>query len=149
MRITYGIEVDNGNESYLNLAERALAIFSEATVPGKYLVETFPILRHLPSWFPGAKFKREAAEWNPIVQELAERPWNTVIDAMVRPLTSPSAPSKCDNGIAERRECSCVYGIDPTGTPRPIVSLRSRRGGGSRTLHHCSRVWRYASIADS
>ncbi|KAI0705578.1 CyP450 monooxygenase [Earliella scabrosa] len=82
MRITYGIEVDNGNESYLNLAERALAIFSEATVPGKYLVETFPILRHVPSWFPGAKFKREAAEWNPVVQELAERPWNTVIDAM-------------------------------------------------------------------
>lgn len=30
-------------------------------VPGKYLVELFPVLQNLPGWFPGAGFKRDAS----------------------------------------------------------------------------------------
>ena len=30
---------------------------------GQFLVEAFPSLQRLPSWFPGARFKRVAAAW--------------------------------------------------------------------------------------
>lgn len=84
MRITYGIEVDEpGNESYLALVEEALAIFSAATVPGKYLVETFPVLRHVPAWFPFAKFKREAKAWKAKPLEVLHRPWEVAVNAIV------------------------------------------------------------------
>ena len=35
---------------------------SDAAIPGKYLVDIFPALRHLPAW--AAKWKREGNEWH-------------------------------------------------------------------------------------
>ncbi|KAH9937827.1 cytochrome P450 [Epithele typhae] len=61
MRVTYGIEVDEDETDYLTMAENVVAIFSSVFKPGKYLVEVFPVLRHLPSWMPGAGFKRDGA----------------------------------------------------------------------------------------
>lgn len=38
----------------------------------------------LPSWFPGAGFKREAATWKLIVEEMFMRPYRDVKAALVR-----------------------------------------------------------------
>lgn len=38
----------------------------------------------LPSWFPGGGFKREAATWRPIVEEMYMRPYREVKAALVR-----------------------------------------------------------------
>lgn len=38
-----------------------LDVGTRISVAGRYLVEVAPVLRHLPAWFPGAQFKREAA----------------------------------------------------------------------------------------
>jgi len=46
-----------------------------AAVPGLYLVDMFPILKHLPWWFPGAGFKRQAAEWSKLPRALVEMPF--------------------------------------------------------------------------
>ncbi|KAJ7699218.1 hypothetical protein B0H17DRAFT_1129295 [Mycena rosella] len=35
----------------------------------------FPILKHLPNWFPGAGFKRQAAEWRKFPRALLEMPF--------------------------------------------------------------------------
>ncbi|TFK85639.1 CyP450 monooxygenase [Polyporus arcularius HHB13444] len=91
MRLTYGIEVDEpGNESYLATVEEALAIFSAATVPGKYLVETFLVLRHVPTWFPFARFKREARAWRDVPMEVLHRPWEVALSAMKEGTAPPS-----------------------------------------------------------
>lgn len=79
MRITYGIEVGSVDDEYVSIAEAALAVFSEAFIPGKYLVEMFPILRFLPAWFPGAKFKREGQIWAPAVHRLRDTPWENAM----------------------------------------------------------------------
>ena len=39
-----------------------LDVGTRISVAGRYLVEVAPVLRHVPAWFPGAQFKREAAE---------------------------------------------------------------------------------------
>jgi hypothetical protein len=40
-------------------AETVVEGFSELAIPGSFLVDIFPILRFVPSWFPGAGWKRK------------------------------------------------------------------------------------------
>ena len=86
MRVTYGINIDEDPEDYLTIAEEVMTIFSEAFAPGRYLVETFPILRFVPSWMPGAGFKRSGKVWTKVVEKLVVIPWKTTMKAMVRTL---------------------------------------------------------------
>ncbi|KAF9784339.1 cytochrome P450 [Thelephora terrestris] len=60
MSLAYGIEVKSHKDPFLTSASRALEVMEEVAVPGAFLVDTFPILRHVPSWFPGAKFQHTA-----------------------------------------------------------------------------------------
>ncbi|KAH9937813.1 CyP450 monooxygenase [Epithele typhae] len=75
MRISYGFELDAHTARYLRLAEAGVRIFSAALVPGKYLVESLPFLRHLPAWAPGARFKRLARAWRTDVRRALEVPF--------------------------------------------------------------------------
>ena len=61
-----------------------MEIFSEVMTPGRYLVEHFPALAHIPSWFPGAKFKRDAEKWRPNINFSQTLLYETVERAMVR-----------------------------------------------------------------
>jgi len=47
-------------------------IFGDATIPGAFLVDTFPILKYIPSWFPFAGFKRKAKIWARVAQATQE-----------------------------------------------------------------------------
>jgi len=46
MSLTYGFEVKSHEDPFLAAAERGLAVTEEATVPGAFLVNTFPICTH-------------------------------------------------------------------------------------------------------
>ena len=39
----------------------------------------------LPWWFPGASFKKEAENWAPHIDEMVNKPYQTVKNALVRP----------------------------------------------------------------
>ena len=43
MYLTYGFDIKSHEDPFLSAAERALAIIEEVTVPGAFLVDTFPI----------------------------------------------------------------------------------------------------------
>ena len=43
MSLTYGLDVKSHEDPFLAAAERALAAVEEVTVPGAFLVDTFPI----------------------------------------------------------------------------------------------------------
>ncbi|TBU23431.1 O-methylsterigmatocystin oxidoreductase [Dichomitus squalens] len=74
MRVAYGIDVEEeGNHKYVKIAEDAMDVFNVVFQPGRYLVQTIPSLRHIPSWFPGVKFKRDFARWIPIQSILITR----------------------------------------------------------------------------
>ncbi|KAH9847609.1 CyP450 monooxygenase [Lenzites betulinus] len=63
LRIVYGLDVSPGDDSHYTLVERLAAVTNDIATPGQFLVEAFPSLQILPSWFPGAGFKRIAAGW--------------------------------------------------------------------------------------
>ena len=84
MRIVYGFDVAGADAEYLALEDKALKAFEEAFVPGKYLVETFPVLRHIPAWFPGATFRRKAEAWKKIFTDMRDVPFDATVERMVR-----------------------------------------------------------------
>lgn len=63
LSIGYGIKIPRDDECYGNMLHHTLKIVEAVVgrVPGKYLVELFPVLQNLPGWFPGAGFKRDAS----------------------------------------------------------------------------------------
>ncbi|KAF7357538.1 O-methylsterigmatocystin oxidoreductase [Mycena sanguinolenta] len=62
MATVYGYEVQPTNDHFVTLSESAVKKLSDAIFPGAVAVDTFPILRYLPSWMPGAGFQQYAAE---------------------------------------------------------------------------------------
>ena len=84
MSIAYGIKITESEDPYIVIAEKAMSSIAEAGIPGTFLVDFFPILKHIPSWFPGAGFKKRAASAKVLILSLAEKPFSYVKDQLVR-----------------------------------------------------------------
>ena len=78
MEICYGITVLEHNNPYVSIAKAAIEGVSVAGSPEAFLVDLFPVLKYVPSWFPGAGFKRKAARWRVIIYEMLERLYRRV-----------------------------------------------------------------------
>ena len=78
MSIAYGLEVQQENDPYLEKSEAAVSALAAAGVPGAFLVDFFPLLRHVPAWFPGASFQRKARKWRELVRDTLEAPYAAV-----------------------------------------------------------------------
>lgn len=59
IRISYGFEDVEYNKTLVQQTETLASGFSESIIPGRYLVNAFPFLKHVPSWLPGAGFKNK------------------------------------------------------------------------------------------
>ncbi|TFK74225.1 cytochrome P450 [Pluteus cervinus] len=78
LSVIYDYDVSHKDDHFVDLMERALAIGVTAALPGSHLVNTFPFLRHLPTWFPGAGFHRIAAHSRELVKEIRREPYEMV-----------------------------------------------------------------------
>ncbi|KAF7374507.1 O-methylsterigmatocystin oxidoreductase [Mycena sanguinolenta] len=78
MATVYGYEVQPTNDHFVDISEDAMKRLSDSFFPGAVAVNTFPILRYLPSWMPGAGFQRFAAECRHLIKEMREAPFNFV-----------------------------------------------------------------------
>ncbi|GJJ11057.1 hypothetical protein Clacol_005288 [Clathrus columnatus] len=74
LEVTYGIEATSEEDPLLVLSETTIQRVTEAGIPGTYLVDIFPILKHIPSWLPGAKFRRELNQLGTQVTEMLNKP---------------------------------------------------------------------------
>ena len=61
-----------------------MGAFKVAAVPGAFLVDALPILKYVPSWFPGAGFQRKAREWKQLTRDMYCAPFQAAQDAIVR-----------------------------------------------------------------
>ncbi|TFK20111.1 cytochrome P450 [Coprinopsis marcescibilis] len=81
MRVSYGV---NDAEYNADLVKEAHAVnqgFSASGVPGRFMVNYFPWLQYMPSWFPGTGWKVELAEIAAASRRMVEQPF---ADAMKR-----------------------------------------------------------------
>ena len=75
MKIVYGIDVQESDDPYISMAEVALSGVAEAAIPGAFWVDMFPILRYVPSWFPGAGFQKKATRVIETINIMADKPF--------------------------------------------------------------------------
>ncbi|KAF7357540.1 O-methylsterigmatocystin oxidoreductase [Mycena sanguinolenta] len=94
MATLYGYQVQSANDYFVALSESAVKKVSESTFPGAMAVNTFPILRYLPSWMPGAGFQRYAAETRQLTKEMQEAPVDFVKQNMRDGMDSTSIVAK-------------------------------------------------------
>ena len=83
MDIAYGIKVQESGDRYISRAEEVIAGGSAAAIPGAFLVDFFPLLAYVPSWFPGAGFQRKAAYWRKLNETMVEKPFRYVQEQLV------------------------------------------------------------------
>ncbi|OCH93084.1 CyP450 monooxygenase [Obba rivulosa] len=74
----YGIDIQDKNDKYIEIAEKAMEGASEGFVPGSFLVDYIPMLRYVPAWFPGAEFQRKVAVWKTWAHDLVHVPWQNL-----------------------------------------------------------------------
>ncbi|KAF9446025.1 cytochrome P450 [Macrolepiota fuliginosa MF-IS2] len=99
--IAYGIEVQPKDDPYVKLAVEGSHSLIDTMVPGKYLVDSLPFLKHLPDWFPGAGFKREANKYKEVTARFRKEPFLATVDAMNKGIAQPSFVSQCLQAISE------------------------------------------------
>ena len=83
MSMTYGIEIKDHNDPFIDNAEAALSSVSLALAPGAFLVDVLPILKYIPEFIPGAGFQKIARIGRKLQENMREQPYLASIDTMV------------------------------------------------------------------
>ena len=83
MKAAYGIDVNDPNHEFVVLEDDVIKTFEEAYAPGKYLVESFPFLQYIPTWFPGAVFHQDATKFKRIFTDGMNKPFDVMLEKMV------------------------------------------------------------------
>ncbi|EMD39046.1 hypothetical protein CERSUDRAFT_93086 [Gelatoporia subvermispora B] len=78
LKIAYGIEVAERDDEHIAVVERALEGAAEGFTPGAFWVDLLPILKYVPSWIPGAGWKRKAERWNVDTTATKKTPWRDI-----------------------------------------------------------------------
>ena len=82
--IAYGIDIKETDDPNVKLSERAVESVLDATGSGTYVVDILPILRHVPNWFPGAAFQKQAKTFRKIQEDFRHLPYEETIRKIVR-----------------------------------------------------------------
>ncbi|KAJ8501740.1 hypothetical protein ONZ45_g12030 [Pleurotus djamor] len=99
MDISYAYDVLPKDDPYVDMAGKALHGLTTAAVPGAFLVDSFPILKYVPSWMPGAGFKRRAREWRICVDRMIKEPFETVKINLAKGTAKPSVATQCLDNV--------------------------------------------------
>ncbi|KAI3611992.1 cytochrome p450 [Moniliophthora roreri] len=99
MSVAYGIEVKREDDPWVALAEAAIKTLTDTFVPGTFLVDSFPFLKHVPSWVPGAGFKRKAQEWKEMALSMVNEPFEAGKEMMRSGEYTPSFISRSLQGL--------------------------------------------------
>jgi len=92
--LSYGYPVQPGKDPLVDLVETAVSQFGQGTDPGGFLVDVIPVLKYVPSWFPGAGWKRTAERFRQTRINMTDVPYGFVRDQMVGCLRASFLPEQ-------------------------------------------------------
>ncbi|TDZ15801.1 O-methylsterigmatocystin oxidoreductase [Colletotrichum orbiculare MAFF 240422] len=76
LKIAYGYNPEPFKDDYLiDKVGETMDDFGRAAVPGAFLVDMFPLLRHVPEWFPGTAWKQTGKRWGATLKTVADKPF--------------------------------------------------------------------------
>ncbi|KAI3614000.1 cytochrome p450 [Moniliophthora roreri] len=111
LSVTYGLTTKTAEvgDPFIDTAERALDGFVAAAVPGSFWVDYLPILKYIPSWFPGASFQRKARAWREDAEKMLNEPYDAVKSNIVKGVGRPCFVSYCLDNIRRSTEEEVDY----------------------------------------
>ncbi|CCM03391.1 uncharacterized protein FIBRA_05521 [Fibroporia radiculosa] len=101
LMLAYGYTVQENEDPIVKAVEIAMGEATRALSPGAFLVEVFPILKHVPEWVPGFAWKKEAKVMKRNLQNMCDMPFEFAKKQMaagtdIPNLTSRNLPSCTD-----------------------------------------------------
>ncbi|KAI0701738.1 cytochrome P450 [Earliella scabrosa] len=113
--IVYGYRVVSNTDRLLEMADESLELLSNhIAAAGKvWIVDLFPPLKYVPSWFPGAQFKRDAALWKGKMEAFVNEPYDytkqqmkqgTAVPCYVSMLLDDAALESKDQSVDNQRD---------------------------------------------
>ena len=85
----HGLPEHDITHTWVDILTESVAIFSEISHPGKYLVESFPWLQSMPRWLPGTGWQKDVLKWQKPVSTVRDQPFNLAKEAMVSSYPRP------------------------------------------------------------
>ncbi|KAI0657965.1 cytochrome P450 [Cubamyces menziesii] len=83
LRVVYGLDAKQGDGKYYKLVERLATIAEDISTPGRHLVEAFPSMQRLPSWFPGTDFRQLASAWKHEIASIRDYLYDSAKEALL------------------------------------------------------------------
>ncbi|RXW24942.1 hypothetical protein EST38_g890 [Candolleomyces aberdarensis] len=138
MRTAYGFDDIRQNESLIHNAEKLILELAEALVPGRFLVNNLPILRYVPSWFPGAGFKKQFKETAQLnfktrclpfeeakrdVEDGRKGSHPSMADSLIDCLPEAGDPNRADLEAIARNVCAVAYMAGAETTVSSAIAL--------------------------
>ncbi|KAF5348469.1 hypothetical protein D9756_009678 [Leucocoprinus leucothites] len=77
--MTYGLPAKRRNDPLMHFAEKTFTTVNHALAPGNFFVNIFGPLKYLPSWMPGAGFKKVAKEIRERLTRLMDDPYQEAL----------------------------------------------------------------------
>ncbi|OGM48730.1 O-methylsterigmatocystin oxidoreductase [Aspergillus bombycis] len=126
LRVGYGyITESHARDPLVDLVDKGMEDFSQLVLPGAWLVNFIPILKYLPSWFPGSGWQETAKAYKKRVTAMRDVPYEFVRRQLKQQKYVPSYVSS----LLEQGH------VEP-GSEEEIVakwSAQSLYGGGAET----------------
>ncbi|KAK0215176.1 cytochrome P450, partial [Armillaria nabsnona] len=94
MKTVYGYEVEPDGNRFVHLVDQAMLSICLSLANGAFLIDLLPILKNVPDWFPGAKFKKLARRWRENVEEMREEPFKYAAELIAKGTAPPSFVSE-------------------------------------------------------
>ncbi|KAI0267870.1 cytochrome P450 oxidoreductase [Gloeopeniophorella convolvens] len=124
LKIAYGYTVErDGPDPLLTLIDTAAYEFYLATLPAAWAVDSFPFLRYLPSWMPGAGFKK-----------VAERYRKTTMESTLQPLAFTQRCMAHGTEVSSFSSILLRSELDPSDAEVVPFAASSLFGGGTDTI---------------
>ncbi|CEL57258.1 O-methylsterigmatocystin oxidoreductase OS=Aspergillus flavus (strain ATCC 200026 / FGSC A1120 / NRRL 3357 / JCM 12722 / SRRC 167) GN=ordA PE=2 SV=1 [Rhizoctonia solani AG-1 IB] len=86
----YGYEALSSNDELVEIVDAANAGLCHSALPGNFFVNVVPWLQHVPSWLPGAGWKRQAHRWREEKERMLHIPFNWTRQQMAAGTAAPS-----------------------------------------------------------
>ncbi|KAM5534862.1 hypothetical protein V8D89_011417 [Ganoderma adspersum] len=91
--IAYGYKSSGDDDLIIKTVDKSMEDFGVIFAPGAFMADAFPFLRHVPSWFPGAGWKKAAMKYRETFFAMVELPYKWVREQMAAGTTHPSFAS--------------------------------------------------------
>ncbi|KAH6919340.1 cytochrome P450 98A3 [Coprinopsis sp. MPI-PUGE-AT-0042] len=127
MHLAYGIKDEQYIKNLTELAEAQIQGLTKAIVPGRFLVNTLPFLRHVPDWCPGTgwkKFVKHLADMNEeMTREGTQDEYPSMVGHLLERLPSDGPEARGEELVAQNvTTVAYVGGADTTiGTASGLI----------------------------